>query len=215
MSTLTTEQIALATDPDNINMAEHIAKHECLKRGLPHLVDDATGEAMVGLMQAVRSYDPDRGTQFSTHAIHRIRGAVLDFFRSEQIGGYRQRSGKKHKHIPKVKSIDGMKSAMSAAPEYDVNESRPFLWQEIDPHSATSIELIEWHDDLDRLARMSGGRSEAELLRLYYGGGAGASMKAVGKAMGLSESRISQIHSIAIANLRQQFSAIDGGREIA
>src|SRR5574343_375385 len=93
--TLTPEHMALTTDPDNINMAERIAKYECLKRGLPFLVDDATGEAMVGLMQAVWSYDPDRGTQFATHATHRIRGAVLDFLLSEVPLGFRRSKRRK------------------------------------------------------------------------------------------------------------------------
>lgn len=35
----------------------------------------------VGLVQALESFDPDRGLAFSTHAVPRIRGAILDELR--------------------------------------------------------------------------------------------------------------------------------------
>jgi RNA polymerase sigma factor for flagellar operon FliA len=41
-------------------------------------VDDLQQEAAVGLVQAARSFDPERGTRFETHAFPRARGAILD-----------------------------------------------------------------------------------------------------------------------------------------
>lgn len=41
-------------------------------------LDDLIGYGQLGLAQAARDFDPDRGIQFSTFAYYRIRGAILD-----------------------------------------------------------------------------------------------------------------------------------------
>jgi RNA polymerase sigma factor for flagellar operon FliA len=43
--------------------------------------DDLTSAGMIGLLQALRSFDPDRGVNFLTFARLRIRGAVYDELR--------------------------------------------------------------------------------------------------------------------------------------
>ena len=54
-----------------------------LARRLPSHVnrDDLSSAAMLGLAQAARSWDPDRGVSFERHAANRIRGALLDELR--------------------------------------------------------------------------------------------------------------------------------------
>ena len=54
-----------------------------LARRLPSHVnrDDLSSAAMLGLAQAARSWDPDRGASFERHAATRIRGALLDELR--------------------------------------------------------------------------------------------------------------------------------------
>ncbi len=47
------------------------------------LVDDATQEAYIGLLKAIRTFNPDSGFQFNTYATHCIRNAVYDFMRKE------------------------------------------------------------------------------------------------------------------------------------
>jgi RNA polymerase sigma factor for flagellar operon FliA len=41
-------------------------------------LDDLIGYGQVGLMQAAREFDPEKGTKFSTFAYYRIRGAIYD-----------------------------------------------------------------------------------------------------------------------------------------
>ena len=41
-------------------------------------MDDLVGYGQVGLAEAVRDFDPDRGVQITTFAYYRIRGAILD-----------------------------------------------------------------------------------------------------------------------------------------
>lgn len=48
----------------------------------PH---DLEGAALLGLLQALDSYDPARGTQFITHAWRRVQGALVDYLRSIDV----------------------------------------------------------------------------------------------------------------------------------
>ncbi len=41
-------------------------------------LDDLIGYGQVGLAEAARDFDPDRGVQFTTFAYYRVRGAILD-----------------------------------------------------------------------------------------------------------------------------------------
>lgn len=43
--------------------------------------EDAVGYGTCGLVEAVRRYDPSKGTNFHAYAVQRIRGAMIDAFR--------------------------------------------------------------------------------------------------------------------------------------
>ncbi|NIM06513.1 MAG: FliA/WhiG family RNA polymerase sigma factor [Armatimonadetes bacterium] len=43
--------------------------------------EDLVGQAVIGLMEAIDSFDPGRGVKFETYAYHRIRGSVIDMLR--------------------------------------------------------------------------------------------------------------------------------------
>jgi len=55
-----------------------------LSLNLPGVFDfeDAVAAGMCGLVEAVRRYDASRGASFHAFATHRVRGAMLDAFRS-------------------------------------------------------------------------------------------------------------------------------------
>lgn len=57
-------------------------------------LDDLIGYGQVGLIEAARGFDSNRGYEFTTFAYHRIRGAILDglskmtwFRRADYMGG--------------------------------------------------------------------------------------------------------------------------------
>ena len=54
----------------------HSAAQAYRGRGVPY--DDLVQEGTLGLMQAVRRFDPARGVKFSTYAARWIRGALID-----------------------------------------------------------------------------------------------------------------------------------------
>jgi len=77
----------MATTPDS---AQQAWIEECqglvrslavaIHRKLPPTVelDDLIAYGQVGLVEAAREFDPDRGNRFSTYAYYRIRGAIYD-----------------------------------------------------------------------------------------------------------------------------------------
>jgi RNA polymerase sigma factor for flagellar operon FliA len=55
-----------------------------VRAGLPASVeqDDLISDGVLGLMSAIENFDVDRGLQFQTYAVPRIRGAMVDGLRS-------------------------------------------------------------------------------------------------------------------------------------
>ncbi|MEL3905157.1 MAG: RNA polymerase sigma factor WhiG [Treponemataceae bacterium] len=55
-----------------------------ISNSLPNHVEfeDIVGYGVFGLLDAIDKYDPDKGVQFNTYAVNRIRGAIYDELRS-------------------------------------------------------------------------------------------------------------------------------------
>lgn len=61
-----------------------IAGKYCAKRGLTGMVkDEICNSALIGLMDAVKRFDPTRGIPFQPYASRRITGEILDMYRRE------------------------------------------------------------------------------------------------------------------------------------
>jgi RNA polymerase sigma factor for flagellar operon FliA len=62
----------------------HHAARELARAGSAHLeLDELISAGTVGLVQALEGFDPSRGLAFSTYAMPRIRGAMLDELRGQ------------------------------------------------------------------------------------------------------------------------------------
>ena len=55
-----------------------------VRSGLPPAVEqaDLVSDGVIGLMDAIDKFDPERGLQFQTYAVTRIRGAMVDGLRA-------------------------------------------------------------------------------------------------------------------------------------
>jgi len=69
-------------------LVEHMPRAKVISyaiwRTLPRgsvLLEDLEQEAMIGLLQAERRFDPSRGMEFPAYAQHRMRSAIFDFLR--------------------------------------------------------------------------------------------------------------------------------------
>ena len=65
----------------HMGLVRHVALKLARSAGAGIETDDLVSAGVVGLIQAVESYEPDRGHAFSTFAVLRIRGAILDELR--------------------------------------------------------------------------------------------------------------------------------------
>lgn len=79
---------APAADPKLIAFARNIARRIASRSGALRHLEDLEAAALVGLVQAARSFDPECGCQFQTHATNRISSAVLDELRSIRCRGF-------------------------------------------------------------------------------------------------------------------------------
>lgn len=192
---LTAEQSGLAADPAHIGLAEKIAA----KFGgrCPMLADEFPGAARLAVVEAAATFDPTRGTSFRVYMKNRVFGACLDVMRASVPRGY----GRKYMDgMPRIMSLDvqipsaydnGRHLARSAGIE---SRDDPPEWGD------------DYQDALDDLTRRLP-LAERRVMLCLYGRAEMIRMKDVGRALGLSESRVSQIHSSALALLRLELGA--------
>ena len=223
---------------DQLPQVRYIARriHERLPRHVP--LEDLIHAGVVGLIDALSKFDESKHVQFSSYAKFRIRGAILDSLREldwsprelrrkgrmvEQT--YSQLSGKLGRapnenelaqdlglELRELQSLlaelDGLElgSLRVESPrdgkEEDLTDRVPSAPEE------TPFFLCLRSEMKQLLAQAIGELAEKEqrVLALYYY--EELTMKEVGEVLGIGESRVSQIHSLAMVRLRARLKAL-------
>lgn len=162
---------------------------------------DMAADGTLGLIEAAIGFDPDRGVKFATYAPFIIRGRIVDGLRAMMPNGARRPEQlAKFERTPKTKSIESLLSRPNDN-KYDTDKDFSLLAMmasDADPLA----EARDYHETLDDLFKGLVPRHRRMMTLLY--GHAGMTMKAAGKALGLSESRVSQMHSYAIDVIRER-----------
>jgi RNA polymerase sigma factor for flagellar operon FliA len=203
-----------------------------LSAGLPRSVDtgDLVSAGVFGLMGAIDKFDPSQGFKFETYAIPRIRGAILDGLRALDWvpRSVRQRSRAVQDAIAtlehtlgrtptdeeiaeelKIDTADLEKwladiAAGSVGPlDHVAMDSTPASHQ-----TETQPGLVMEEQELRAAMRAEIGRlpeREQAVLVLYYDDG--LTLAEIGEALGVTESRISQIHTKAVLQLRSRLES--------
>jgi RNA polymerase sigma factor FliA len=207
---------------EHIDMARRIALK--VARRLPHWVtrDDLIAAAMIGLTEAADRFDAERGEPFVGFAAKRIRGAVLDELRRGDLMSRRARSAANRLGA----TIAGLEQKLGRSPEDEeiakelgvgVEEYRDELAElshvsvvDVDaapraliPDGAPSpADEVERRQLAGRLREGLGKIPERDalLLSLYYV--EDLHYVEIGEVLGVSESRVCQLHSRALARLR-------------
>ncbi|NUO94710.1 MAG: FliA/WhiG family RNA polymerase sigma factor [Gemmatimonadaceae bacterium] len=223
---------------ENLSLVHHVARQ--LARGLAADadVDELVSAGTMGLMSALESFDVGRGLAFSTFAVPRIRGAILDELRRQD-------------HVPrsvrrKTRSIAAAREALTRtlgrapalselAAALGVDAETLWRWQadvegavqvpldrstaDHDGASVTPADVLGNGEELtdERLSReeevallrealLGLKDQERTVLSLYYF----EELKAreIAEVLGVSESRISQIRSKALAQLRTMLAPL-------
>jgi RNA polymerase sigma factor for flagellar operon FliA len=196
-------------------------------------VDDLIQAGMIGLLDAVNRYEEIHGAQFETYAMQRIRGAMLDELRSSDwmprsmrqnmrkvetaIHTLQQRLGRPPTESEVAKQL---KLSLEAYQDMLTDGGGHQLVYYEDFHDPDSSEhFLDRHstetgDDPLHLLMENGFRSavidaiealperEKVLMGLYYE--QEMNLKEIGAVMGVSESRVCQLHSQAISRMRAQ-----------
>lgn len=153
-------------------------------RSYPGLRDELCGEAALALCRAAADFDPSLGIRFSSYFPRRLHGACLDLIRSHRPSGYR----KSKAAWPTEHQLD---DEAIAAVLPDGRE--PVGWE------------IESEDEVRAFFRPLGERGLA-LARKYLDAST-PTFLAAARAAGLSESRLIQLHSEAVAIRRPELHA--------
>ncbi len=213
-------------------LVKRIAHHLLLRMPASVQIDDLIQSGMIGLLEASRKYDVTKGASFETYAGIRIRGSMLDEVRkgdwaprsvhrksrkvAEAIKAIEARTGQDAKVQDIAKEMDIDLNAYFAILQ-DASGSRLFSFDDVMEGDDSAIETAAGElpgpcDGLQRdtfkshLAKAIDGLPEREklVLALYYD--EELNLKEIGEVIGVSESRVSQIHSQAALRLRARLS---------
>lgn len=203
-----------------------------LGAGLPRSVDtgDLVSAGVFGLMNAIDRFDPEQGASFETYAIPRIRGAILDGLRSLDWvpRSVRSRSRQIQEAIAELEhelSRAPTDEEIAAQLQIEVAELEKWLADvaagSVGPLDHVAMDSTPSH--ADALTQPGSALEEGELrdamrveisklpereqavLVLYYDDG--LTLAEIGEALGVTESRISQIHAKAVLQLRSRLAA--------
>ena len=212
------------------DLVKRIAYHLANRLPPSVQVDDLVQAGMIGLLDAARNYDQGRNASFKTYASIRIRGAMLDEIRKNDwiprsvhskakllagaIRAVENREGRDaraqeianelglslDKYHELLMSANGQK--ILSLDETTSEDGDGNLMDSLMDETPSPMEKIQDQDVKNMLADAISGLPERErmVMSLYYD--EGLNLREIGQVMGVSESRISQIHSQAIIRLQ-------------
>ncbi len=197
--------------------------------------DDLYGFGMLGLIAAADTFDASRGLKFSTFAYPRIRGAILDELRRMDFlpRGRRERVRELEKTARELEQQGGepaapeelavamgitldevddiLAQARSAAEaSLDEGDEGSLAGMLSDPTCDDPVGSAEREEMRELLAEVITSLPEQEqsVINLYYG--EELLLKEIGEILGVTESRVSQIHSRALYRLNKQLASMTG-----
>jgi RNA polymerase sigma factor FliA len=205
---------------------------------LPGCVDinDLMQEGYLGLDKAIDAFDPDRGVQFSTFAVKRIWGAMMDGLRADD---YKRRTQRRRSQRLESARREMMTESGRPPTEEEIAERLGIseeefsrLWGDTrmaptgrlwggqfddpdggspgrqmlppDPHAEDPTEAAQ-REDLKQLLLRGFTRAERLIVVLYYY--EDLTMKEIGETLDISESRVSQMHSLLVKRIRAVMQA--------
>jgi RNA polymerase sigma factor for flagellar operon FliA len=230
-NTLTVEAKLRRTD-DLVVLHEPLVKRiafHLLSRLPPSVqADDLIQAGMIGLIEASRNFDPKQGASFETYAGIRIRGAMLDEIRrtdwtprsvhrkarevAEAVRKIENEKGRDARDV-EVAQVMGIGLEEYHKILQDATGCRIFSFEDPgslgeegfsspDRQSNQPFDNLQNDDFKQGLARAIKGLPERErlVMALYYD--EELNLREIGEILGVSESRVCQIHGQALIRLR-------------
>lgn len=145
-----------------------------------------------GLSEAIDRFDPDYGTKFETYAIQRIRGKIIDELRKLQI---------KPRNLNPETDIQYRNISLNYS--YD-GEDGYQLYEVLPADTEQPDEIIQKDEQKDILIKMIKSLDERDrlIISLYYY--ENLNYKEIADTLGITVSRVSQIHSKIIKEMKEK-----------
>ena len=212
-----------------------------LGSGLPSHVDesDLVSYGLLGLIDAIARYDPNRDVKFETYAIQRIRGAIIDELRSMDWvpRSVRSRARDIEKAIAQLEAqllraptdeeiakklgvseeelddalLEISRSSIAALDELwssptGSGDAVALVDTIEDPHSVEPGGEIEKTELKELIGESIASLPEREklVITLYYY--EELTLREIGEVLGVTESRVSQLHTKAILRLKARLA---------
>lgn len=197
-------------------------------------IEDIAGYGVEGLINAIERYSPHKNTRFETYALIRIRGAILDRIRAQDFLPRSVR--KKIKDVKQAQEhlkqeLGRMPTTTEIANYLDMDADKvsqiladdTTITSLYDKKGSTedSVEIIDTIEDTNKLnpqeqaeeknvkhelekALMRLPERERVIMVLYYQ--ENMTLKEIGETIGMSESRVCQLHAQSIMKLKNILS---------
>jgi RNA polymerase sigma factor FliA len=231
--TLSQDQLVVQFAP----LVKRLAYHMLLKLPASVLVDDLIQNGMIGLLDASTRFEEGLGAQFETYAVQRIRGSMLDGLREEDRlpRGLRREMRRVEAAIQKLEHKHGRhpnEAELAESLDMPLADYQKLL-HDARGHQLVYLEDMSGDGDEDFLERHQTGavtdplamledanmraalvtaidnlpEREKLMMSLYYE--EDLNLREIGEVMGVTESRVCQLHSQAVLRLRA--TVVGGG----
>lgn len=214
-------------------LVKRIAYHLMARLPSSVQIDDLVQNGMIGLLDAISRFEAGLGAQFETYAAQRVRGAMLDGLRENdwlprslrrelrRIEAAINQLEHAHGRAPSESELaDALKMSL---PDYQktLQDARghqlvyfddfagegdeDFLERHFTDNDADPANILEDRNTREMLVQAIGQLPEREkmMMALYYE--QELNLREIGEVMGVTESRVCQLHTQAVARLRSQF----------
>ncbi len=211
-------------------LVKRLAYHLMAKLPASVHIDDVIQNGMIGLLDAINRYEDGLGAQFETYAVQRVRGAMLDGLRDNDwlprsirrdmrriegaIHSLEQRHGRQPTEVELAESLEmplaEYQRMLQDARGYQLvhfedfagDEGEDYFERHLGEHESNPLDLLEASDMRSALVQAIENLPEREklMMALYYD--EELNLREIGEVFGVSESRVCQLHSQAVARLR-------------
>ncbi len=231
------QRTAAAPDPvvQHAELVRRIAHHLAARLPASVEIDDLVQAGMIGLLEASRSYDADQGASFETYASIRIRGSMIDEIRRGDWvpRSVHRRAREAASAIREIEQASGRAASpqeVAAKMELPLDDYMRLLEDAARGQVLSLDSHIEDHGEVEPVNRGGGPTPQEALVRgefgrelvnaighlpereqlvlsLYYE--QELNLKEIGAVLGVSESRVCQIHGQAVVRLRGRLTAFE------
>ncbi len=213
---------------EHASLVKRIAYHLISRLPSTVQVEDLIQSGMIGLLEAAHNYDPSQGASFETYAGIRIRGSMLDEIRkgdwaprslhrkvreiAQAVADIEAKTGRDARDVEVAErlkmTLDEYHQILQAATTHrvfsleDVPERAESVMEGLGERIAGPLENAEKEDFREGLAKAIVSLPERErlVMSLYYD--EELNLREAGEIIGVSESRVCQIHAQALIRLK-------------